>query len=143
MLFALSTGHQIGLAATGAAFILFALVSSFVLPRIIPDFPTRKGLRWYLPLTALFFVAMMASILILAKEKKTAEAAPATTSGATTTGATTTGGTTTGATTTGVPRPGVPRPGAASSRAGPTRTVTRPPASRSSSSPADAVPATR
>ena len=37
----LSTGHKIGLATVGAAFIVFALVSSFVLPRRIPNFPGR------------------------------------------------------------------------------------------------------
>jgi mono/diheme cytochrome c family protein len=74
MLFALSTGHQIGLAATGGAFILFALLSSFVFPRMDPDFPSRKGLRWYLPLSALFFVAMMSAVLVFGKEQKPAEA---------------------------------------------------------------------
>jgi cytochrome c2 len=90
MLFALSTGHQIGLAAMGAAFVVFSLASSFVFPRFNPDFPTKKGLRWYLPLSGAFFIAMMAAILILAKEKKTAEASSGSTTEATTTAAGTT-----------------------------------------------------
>ena len=43
MLFALSTGHQIGLAVTGAAFIVFSLLSSFVFPRLWPEFPGQEG----------------------------------------------------------------------------------------------------
>jgi mono/diheme cytochrome c family protein len=64
----LSTGHKVGLAVVGAAFIVFALVSSFVLPRRIPNFPGRfMGL--YLTIAALFFVAMLAAVLIFGKEK--------------------------------------------------------------------------
>jgi mono/diheme cytochrome c family protein len=78
MLFALSTGHQIGLAGTGGAFILFALLSSFVFPRLDPNFPGKKGLRWYLPLSAAFFLTMIGAVLVFGKEsKKGAEAATA------------------------------------------------------------------
>ena len=42
----LSSGHKIGLATVGGVFILFALVSSFVLPRRNPNFPGR-GVGWY------------------------------------------------------------------------------------------------
>ena len=69
MLAALSTGHEIGLAGTGAAFIVFALVSSFVFPRRDPNFPGQKGLRWYLPLAGLFFVAMMSSVVVFGREQ--------------------------------------------------------------------------
>ncbi len=41
MIFALTTGHKIGLLVVGLAFIVFALVSSFVLPRRNPNFPGR------------------------------------------------------------------------------------------------------
>lgn len=71
MVFALSTGHEIGLAAVGAAFISFALLSSFVFPRMNPDFPTRKGMRWYIPLAVCFFLAMMSAVLVFGKEQKT------------------------------------------------------------------------
>src|SRR6266516_5448849 len=72
---ALSTGHKIGLASVGGAFIVFALVSSFVLPRRNPSFPGRGGVGWYVLLGALFFVAMIAAVLVFGREKKEAEAA--------------------------------------------------------------------
>jgi mono/diheme cytochrome c family protein len=72
----LSTGHKIGLASIGGAFIVFALVSSFVLPQRNPNFPGR-GVGWYVFLGTLFFAAMMAAVIIFGREKKEAEAAPA------------------------------------------------------------------
>src|SRR3954468_12107172 len=86
----LSTGHKVGLAVVGAAFIVFALVSSFVLPRRIPNFPGRfMGL--YLTIAALFFVAMLSAVLIFGREKPEAAgeghqttAAPTTTAAQTT-----------------------------------------------------------
>ena len=76
----LSTGHKIGLAGVGGAFVVFALVSSFVLPRGNPDFPGR-GLGWYVVLCVLFFVAMISAVLYFDREPKEAVAAatPATT----------------------------------------------------------------
>ena len=65
----LSSGHKIGLAAVGVAFIVFALVSSFVQPRRNPNFP-GKNLGWYVALCALFFVAMIAAVLVFGKEGK-------------------------------------------------------------------------
>ncbi|MGZ4354360.1 MAG: c-type cytochrome, partial [Gaiellaceae bacterium] len=91
----LSTGNKIGLAAVGLAFVVFALVSSFVLPRRNPDFPGR-GLGWYVTLCVLFFVAMIAAVLYFDREPK--EKAAATTAATTTTPAATT--TTSAATTT-------------------------------------------
>ncbi len=85
MLFALTTGHEIGLAVTGAIFIGFALLSSFVFPRFDPDFPSKKGLRWYLPLSVCFFAAMLTAVLVFGREKKEASAASGTTAAATTT----------------------------------------------------------
>ena len=67
MAFALSTAHMIGLALVGAAFICFALVSSFVLPRRNPDFP-GKGLGWYIVVCVLFFLAMIGAVLVFGKE---------------------------------------------------------------------------
>jgi mono/diheme cytochrome c family protein len=76
----LSTGHEIGLALVAAAFIVFALVSSFVLPRLNANFPGR-GIGAYVVVCVLFFVAMLAAVLILGKEKgEPAEAAGTTTS---------------------------------------------------------------
>ena len=71
----LSTGHKIGLAATGIAFVVFALISSFVLPRRMPDFPGR-GLGWYIAVCVLFFIAMIAAVLVFGREQKEAEAKP-------------------------------------------------------------------
>ena len=80
----LSSGHKIGLAVAGAAFIVFALVSSFVLPRRIPNFPGRF-LGLYITVSALFFVAMISAVLIFGKEKKEAAGAEQTTTAAQTT----------------------------------------------------------
>jgi mono/diheme cytochrome c family protein len=68
----LSTGHKIGLAAVGVAFIVFALVSSFVLPRRNPNFPGRH-MGWYIALCVLFFVAMLSAVLVFGKESTEAE----------------------------------------------------------------------
>src|SRR5690349_837150 len=65
----LSTGHKVGLAVVGAAFIVFALISSFVLPRRNPNFP-GKNVGWYVAVCILFFVAMISAVLIFGKEKK-------------------------------------------------------------------------
>ena len=70
---ALSTGHKIGLATVGIAFIVFALVSSFVLPRRMPDFPGR-GLGWYVTVCVLFFLAMIGAVLVFGREKEEASA---------------------------------------------------------------------
>jgi mono/diheme cytochrome c family protein len=93
----LSTGNKIGLALVGGAFILFALVSSFVLPARYPNFPGRH-VGWYVAAGILFFIAMISAVLVFGVEKKEpASAAEATTTAAATTTATTTAG---GATTT-------------------------------------------
>jgi mono/diheme cytochrome c family protein len=88
----LSTGHKIGLAAVGIAFIVFALVSSFVLTRRDPDFPGKKGLGWYVVLCIAFFVAMIAAVLVFGKESKeaTGPGAATTTASSTAPAATTT-----------------------------------------------------
>jgi mono/diheme cytochrome c family protein len=64
----LSMGHKVGLATVGAAFIVFALVSSFVVPRRNPNFPGRfMGL--YITVSVVFFVAMLSAVLVFGKEK--------------------------------------------------------------------------
>lgn len=67
----LSTGNKIGLAAVGGAFILFALVSSFILPARSANFPGRY-VGWFSALGVLFLVAMLSAVLIFGKEKKEA-----------------------------------------------------------------------
>lgn len=105
---ALSTDHKIGLIVVAALFIGFALVSSLVLPRRSPDFP-GKHLNLFIVVCVLFFVAMVAAVIVFGREPKEASAgtsatttapvtttAPATTStAATTTTPTSTAGTTT------------------------------------------------
>jgi len=93
----LSTGNKIGLAGVGIAFVVFALISSFVLPRRNPDFPGR-GLGWYVVLCVLFFVAMISAVLYFDREPKEATAATTTTATTTAPAATTTAATTTPAT---------------------------------------------
>jgi cytochrome c6 len=65
----LSSGHEIALAVVAAAFIVFALVSSFVIPRRNPNFPGR-GMGWYIVLCVLFFGAMIAAVIVLGKERE-------------------------------------------------------------------------
>jgi mono/diheme cytochrome c family protein len=69
MVFGLATGNKIALGGMGALFIAFALVSAFVVPRRNPSFPGRNvGL--YVLVTACFFLAMMATVLIFGKEEE-------------------------------------------------------------------------
>ena len=74
MAFALSTAHQVGLALTGAAFIVFALVSSFVLAGRDPDFPGRRR-NLYLVVCLAFFLAMMSAVVVFGREQAEAKAA--------------------------------------------------------------------
>ena len=74
MVFALSTAHTIGLGLMGAAFIAFALVSSFVLSGRNPDFPGRHR-NLYLVFCVAFFLAMMSSVIVFGREQAEAEAA--------------------------------------------------------------------
>jgi plastocyanin len=67
---ALSTNQKIGLALVGAAFIVFALASSFLLPRLQPDYPTRRGLPAFLTLAAALFVGMMFAVFFFARESE-------------------------------------------------------------------------
>jgi len=64
---ALSDAQKTGIALMGAAFIVFALVSSFVLPRRWPNFP-GKYVWPYVAVVICFFLAMMAVIVWVAKE---------------------------------------------------------------------------
>jgi mono/diheme cytochrome c family protein len=69
---ALSTGHKTGLIAVAAVFIVFALVSSFVLPRRDPDFPGKR-MGAFIAATVLLFAAMLAAVVIFGSEPKEAE----------------------------------------------------------------------
>lgn len=72
MLVALTTDQKLGLAGTAALFIVFALVSSLLIPRYKPDFPGRKGLGLFVIVTALFTIAMLGAVEVWAIEEESA-----------------------------------------------------------------------
>lgn len=76
LLAALSDAQKTGIALMGAAFIVFALLSAFVIPRRWPNFPGRHV--WaYVGVVICFFVGMMAVVVFVAKEPpEKAEATP-------------------------------------------------------------------
>jgi len=74
LLAALSDAQKAGIAGMGAAFIIFALVSSFVIPRRMPNFPGRRGVWPYVGVAVTFFVAMMLVIVFVGREKSEARA---------------------------------------------------------------------
>ena len=85
---ALTSGQKIGIATVGAAFIVFALVCSFLLPRRSPNFP-GKHVGWFVVVCVAFLIAMLSAVLVFGKEKAepagAAEAPPAVTTTAVTT----------------------------------------------------------
>ena len=77
MLYALSTGHKVGLAVVGALFVLFALSSSFLFPRFRPNYPGR-GLPAFIIVAVVFFFGMLTAVEVFGAEpKETKEAGPA------------------------------------------------------------------
>jgi cytochrome c oxidase subunit 2 len=70
----LSGAQKAGIAGMGAAFMIFALVSSFVIPRRMPNFPGRRGVWPYVGVVVTFFVAMMVVIVFVGREKSEASA---------------------------------------------------------------------
>ena len=68
-LLAITSNGKIGLGLVALLFIAFALVSSFVLPRRDPNFPGRR-LGAYVAVSALIFVAMIAAVVVFAKESE-------------------------------------------------------------------------
>ena len=73
LLASLSAAQKAGIAGMGAGFIVFALASSFLIPRYRPDFPGRRVVP-YVALSACFLVAMMAVVVFVAREKEEARA---------------------------------------------------------------------
>ncbi|MGZ4352747.1 MAG: c-type cytochrome [Gaiellaceae bacterium] len=86
IVFALSTGHEIGLGLFGLAFIVFALLSSMVIPRYRPGFPGQH-LTAFVLVTICFFAAMLFAVFYFGRESKASGEAAATTAAATTTAA--------------------------------------------------------
>ena len=74
MLAVLSNGHKLGLALVGGTFILFALVSSFLLPRRDPNFPGRN-LFWFVAAAVGLFAAMLTAVFVFGKEPAEGHAA--------------------------------------------------------------------
>jgi uncharacterized cupredoxin-like copper-binding protein len=70
LLAALSTGNKIGLAVVGGTFILFALTSSFILPRRRPDFPGRNGLSVFVLASFVLFFAMLTAVIVFGVESE-------------------------------------------------------------------------
>jgi mono/diheme cytochrome c family protein len=68
VLLALSGGQKAGILVMAAIFIGFALASSLYFPRRDPDFPGSRGLRGFIAITIVLFIAMMGAIVLLAKE---------------------------------------------------------------------------
>lgn len=100
LLLALSTSHKVGLGLAVAGFAGFALIVSMLVPRWSPQFPGR-GLKVFLVVVVLIFLAMLAAVEFLGKESGEAKAEGAettastqatTTSQSTTTSQTTTSG---------------------------------------------------
>lgn len=69
MLLALSTGHKLGLGLAAGVFIVFALSSSFLLPRYRPDFPGRR-VGAFVAASILLFVGMMVAVETFGKESE-------------------------------------------------------------------------
>jgi uncharacterized cupredoxin-like copper-binding protein len=67
VLLALSTSHKIGLASVAAVFIVFALASSFLFPRYRPQYPAGR-LGWFILVTLVLFVGMLAAVEIFGRE---------------------------------------------------------------------------
>jgi mono/diheme cytochrome c family protein len=72
VILALSTAQKLGLAAVAGLFIIFALLSAFVLPSRNPNYPGKR-LGAFIAVSALFVVAMLTTITVLARETEEAE----------------------------------------------------------------------
>lgn len=71
---ALTTGHKIGLGVVALAFIVYALASSFLVPRFRPQFPGKGGVSAFVAATVLVFCGMIAAVYFFGKEKPEGEA---------------------------------------------------------------------
>ena len=84
MLLALTTSHKVGLGVVAGLFIVFALLCSFVFPRMNPNFPGRRvGL--FVLLVAVFTIAELGAVEKFAVESTSEAAGPAETTTTTTT----------------------------------------------------------
>jgi uncharacterized cupredoxin-like copper-binding protein len=97
---ALSTGHKVGLGLVGLAFVVFALLSAFLLPTLRPDYPGKRGLPAFLTLSVTLFVGMMFAVFFFGRETSESHASEGSKATATTTPSQTTTPSTTAPSTT-------------------------------------------
>jgi uncharacterized cupredoxin-like copper-binding protein len=69
LVYALTTGHKVGLGVTAACFIVFALASSFLFPRFRSTFPGR-GLPAFMIVSLVFFFGMLTAVEVFGAEPK-------------------------------------------------------------------------
>ena len=74
ILFGLSGAQKTGILVVAGIFIVFAVLSAFVIPEKWPDFPGRSGLRPFVVACVALFVGMMLAVFFLAREHEEAEA---------------------------------------------------------------------
>jgi predicted PurR-regulated permease PerM len=68
LLLGLTTGHKVGLLVVAGVFVSFALSSSFLAPRLKPDFPGRAGLAPFIIVSLALFAAMLIAVEIFGAE---------------------------------------------------------------------------
>jgi uncharacterized cupredoxin-like copper-binding protein len=73
LLLGLTTGHKVGLLVMALILIGFALFSSFVAPRIWPDYP-GKGLNVFIVVAVVLFALMIGAVEIFGAEPSEASA---------------------------------------------------------------------
>jgi plastocyanin len=71
LLFALSSGHKLGIGLMVAVFVGLSLLASMVVPRWRPQFPGR-GLPLFLVFAVALFVAMLSAVIVFGRESKSA-----------------------------------------------------------------------
>lgn len=103
-----------GLGLVGLAFVVFALLSAFLLPTLRPDYPGKRGLPAFLTLSVTLFVGMMFAVFFFGRETSESHAAEgskttATTAPSQTTTPSTTAPSTTESTTTAPAAPAAPK----------------------------------
>jgi mono/diheme cytochrome c family protein len=69
VLLGITTGGKLGLGLLAGLFIVFALLSSFYLPRRNPDFPGNR-LGVFVAVTALLFAVTIAGVVVFAAEEE-------------------------------------------------------------------------
>ena len=92
LLAGLTTGHKIGLGVVGLIFVVFALVSSFLAPRLRSDFPGKNGMSVFVIACFVLFAGMLTAVSVFDVEAKGAESSSTTAAASTATTTTTAAG---------------------------------------------------